>query len=163
MFKKTIPYEDFDGEKREEDFYFHLSDAELLEMEMSRHGGLSAALQKLVKEKNPKEIIKTFKWIILSAHGIKSDDGRRFQKNDQIRRAFEECPAYSKLFMELATDAKASSDFINQLVTAERLAAAHTRANQPTLPTPAPEYSQPQFDQAVDQVTDGPGTGARFA
>ena len=137
MFKKTIDYVDFEGEKRSEDFYFHLSDAELLEMEMSQRGGLSEALKKLVQEKDPKEIIKTFKWIILSAYGVKSDDGRRFMKSDEIRRGFEETEAYSKLFMELATDAKASSDFVNQLVTAERLARAHERATQPTLPDEA--------------------------
>lgn len=135
MFKKTIKYTDFDGEAREEDFYFHLSDAELLEMEMSRRGGLSEALKKIVNEKDPAEIIKTFKWIILSAYGIKSPDGRRFQKNDEIRASFEECPAFSILFMEMATDAKASGEFVNQLVTAERLAAAQAKANQLPLPS----------------------------
>lgn len=177
MFKKTIKYTDFNNEERTEDFYFHLSDADLLEMELSRRGGLSEALKKIVNEKDPKEIVKIFKWIILSAYGVKSEDGRRFSKTDEIRASFTECTAFSNLFMELATDAKASSEFVNNLVTAERLANAQARVNQPALPvTPenleafkaaeearAPQYAQPQFGAAVQTVTDGPGEGARFA
>ena len=135
MFKKTIEYTDYNGRKRSEDFYFHFTDEELLEMEMSRDGGLGEALKKLAQEQNPREIISIFKWIVLSAYGEKSPDGRRHIKTDEVRDNFKHCPAFSVLFMELATDAKAASDFVNNLVTAERLAEAQARANQPTLPS----------------------------
>ena len=35
MLKKTIKYTDYDGNEREEDFYFNLSKAEITEMELS--------------------------------------------------------------------------------------------------------------------------------
>ena len=38
MFKKTITYTDFNGNERTEDFYFHLSKAELAEMDLSKAG-----------------------------------------------------------------------------------------------------------------------------
>ena len=41
MIKKTIEYVDYNGENRKEDFYFNLSKAELMELEMSKNGGLS--------------------------------------------------------------------------------------------------------------------------
>lgn len=36
MIKKRIKYTDFNGVEREEDFYFNISKAELVEMESSR-------------------------------------------------------------------------------------------------------------------------------
>ena len=63
-----------------------------------------------------KVIIETFKDIILRAYGEKSPDGRRFIKNQEVRDAFAQTEAYSNLFMELATDAKAASEFVNGIV-----------------------------------------------
>ena len=48
MLKKTITYEDFNGETVSEDFFFHLSKAELVELEMSHTGGLSASLERII-------------------------------------------------------------------------------------------------------------------
>ena len=39
MLKKTITYTDYNGVERKEDFYFNLTKAELMEMEMSTKGG----------------------------------------------------------------------------------------------------------------------------
>ena len=41
MLKKTINYTDYNGNERTEDFYFNLTEAEILEMEMSKTGGLA--------------------------------------------------------------------------------------------------------------------------
>ena len=57
-----------------------------------------------------------FKDIILRSYGEKSPDGRRFIKSKEITDAFAQTEAYSDLFMELATDAEAASDFINAIV-----------------------------------------------
>ena len=48
MLKKTIKYEDYNGTEREEDFYFNLTKAELMEMEMSTTGGLAEMIQNIV-------------------------------------------------------------------------------------------------------------------
>ncbi len=103
MLKKTITYEDFNGETVSEDFFFHLSKAELVELELSHQGGLSEALQRIVAAEDGKGIVAEFKNIILSAYGKKSDDGRHFTKNQQLREEFESSEAYSSLFtMDLA-------------------------------------------------------------
>lgn len=116
MLKKTIKYEDFNGEEAEEDFFFHLSQAELVELEMSHEGGLSESLQKIVAAKDAKSIIAEFKNIILTAYGQKSPDGRRFIKNQQLREEFESTEAYSTLFMELVTNTDSAIEFINGII-----------------------------------------------
>lgn len=119
MLKKTITYTDYDGVKREEDFYFNLSKAELTEMEMVTEGGLQKKIDRITKSRNGKEIIDLFKDIILRSYGEKSDDGRRFIKNKELAEAFSQTEAYTELFMELATDADAAGAFINGIIPAE--------------------------------------------
>lgn len=116
MLKKTITYEDYDGNTHTEDFYFNLSKAELIEIEASVPGGVAAKLEKIAKDKNGTEIINTFKDIILKSYGIKSEDGKRFIKSEEISKAFEETEAYSELFYELAVDADKAAAFINGIM-----------------------------------------------
>lgn len=120
MLKKTIKYEDYNGTEREEDFYFNLTKAELMEMEMSTTGGLAEMIQNIVKAQDAPAIIKVFKDLVLKAYGEKSADGKRFVKvNDAgvpLSIAFSQTEAYSQLFMELATDAEAAANFVNGIV-----------------------------------------------
>ena len=116
MLKKTITYEDFNGDETSEDFHFHLSKAELVELELSHQGGLSEALQRIVESEDGKAIIAEFKNIILSSYGQRSPDGKRFIKNQQLRDEFESSEAYSTLFMELVLNAEAAIEFINGVI-----------------------------------------------
>lgn len=118
MLKKTITYEDYNGDSITEDFYFNLSRAELIEMEVSEKDGFADTLRAIVKAGDGKEIIGHFKKLILAAYGQKSADGKRFIKTQELRDEFEQSEAYSELFMELATDAQAAADFMNAVVPA---------------------------------------------
>ena len=119
MLKKTITYTDYNGIERTEDFYFNLNEAEIMEMEMSTVGGLAETIQKIVKAQDAPAIIKIFKELVLKAYGEKSPDGKRFIKNDEIATAFSQTEAYSKIFMELATDDEAAAAFVNGIVPAD--------------------------------------------
>lgn len=120
MLKKTIAYTDYNGTQREEDFYFNLTKAELMEMEMSTSGGLAEMIQNIVKAQDAPAIIKVFKDLVLKAYGEKSLDGKRFMKVDEngtpLSIAFSQTEAYSNLFMELATNAEAAAEFVNGIV-----------------------------------------------
>ena len=118
MLKETMTYEDFNGVSRTEDFYFHLSEAEVMEMELGTTGGLTETIKRIVQAQDTPEIIKIFKDLILKAHGEKSLDGKRFIKTPEIRDAFAQTEAYSQLFMKLATDDKAAAKFVNGIVPA---------------------------------------------
>ena len=119
MLKKTITYTDYNETERTEDFYFNLSKAEIMEMEMSTTGGLAETIQRIVAAQDAPAIIKIFKDLVLKAYGEKSPDGKRFIKSEEIRTAFAQTEAYSQLFMELATDADAAAKFVNGIVPAD--------------------------------------------
>lgn len=116
MLKKTIKYTDFNGEETSEDYFFHLSKAELVELEMSHEGGFVESMQKVVAAEDNKTIIAEFKKIILQSYGKKSMDGKRFIKNQTMREEFESSEAYSTLFMELVTDTDAAIEFMNGII-----------------------------------------------
>lgn len=112
MFKKTVTYTDYNDVERTETFYFNLTQAEVLEMELSTTGGLSAMIQGVIDAKDGPQLIKIFKELVLKAYGEKSPDGRRFIKTPEITAAFSQTEAYSEIFMELATDDKAAAAFV---------------------------------------------------
>lgn len=116
MLKKTITYTDYNGVERTEDFWFNLTKAEVLEMEMSTVGGLSEMMTRIVAAKDIPSIVRVFKELIMSAYGEKSPDGKRFIKSKELSDAFAQTEAYSKLFMELSTDDEEGSKFINGIV-----------------------------------------------
>lgn len=116
MLKKTMTYTDFDGNERTEDFYFNLTKAELLEMEVSAEGGMQQSIKKIIDSRNGKEIANIFKDIILKSYGEKSLDGKHFMKSKEIADAFKNTQAYSDLYMELATDDEKAAAFINGII-----------------------------------------------
>jgi hypothetical protein len=132
MLKKTITYNDYNGNERTEDFYFNLNKAEITEMELSAKGGLAETIKRVVAAQDQPAIIKIFKELILKAYGEKSLDGKRFKKSEELSEEFSQTEAYSILFMELATDDKAASDFINGIVPAD-IAPNNVDPNHPAL------------------------------
>lgn len=131
MLKKTIQYTNYNGEDVKKDFYFNLSKAEILEMEMSYPGGFAAMIQSVVDAKDAPQIMKIFKDLIKKAYGEKSADGEHFAKSEAISEAFTQTEAYSVLFMELVTDDKAAANFINAIVPVDM-----AQNNKPAIPAP---------------------------
>lgn len=116
MLKRTVTYTDYDGNERTEEFFFNLNKAEVTEMELSTEGGMEKMLKKIIESRDGKRIIEVMKDIVLRAYGEKSPDGRRFIKTPEMREAFSQTEAYVNVFMELATDAKAASDFVRGIL-----------------------------------------------
>ena len=118
MLKKTITYTDYNGESRTEDFYFNLSKAECMEMELGTAGGMQSMIERIIAAKDNRKIVDVFKEIILRAYGEKSPDGKYFRKSPEISANFASTEAYSELFMELATNADSATQFINGVIPA---------------------------------------------
>lgn len=118
MYKITKTYTDFNDNERTEDFYFHLTEAEVMKMQMSTKGGLAEMIKSVVASQDAPAIIKIFEDLVAKAYGQKTPDGRGFIKNDTIRAEFEQTQAYSDIFMELATDADAAAKFVNGIIPA---------------------------------------------
>lgn len=119
MLKKTVTYTNYNDEEVTEDFYFALNEAEVLDKELSVEGGYSALLEKIVAEKNGKEMIRLFKELVLISYGEKSLDGKRFMKSEEIQANFQASAAYPQIFMELAMDDKAAEEFANGILPAK--------------------------------------------
>lgn len=119
MLKKSITYEDLEGNKVTEDFYFNLNKGELLELEITAgKKGFAEMLKAIVASEDGKAIVENFKMIILKAYGKKSEDGKRFIKNQDLRDEFEQSDAYSELFVSLISDAGEGARFVNGVVPA---------------------------------------------
>ena len=116
MLKKTIKYTDYDGNEREEDFYLNLNKAEVTEMELSKQGGLSEYIKRIVAAQDAPSLIELFKEIICKSYGEKSLDGKRFVKSKELTEEFTQTEAYAELFVELASNAEEATKFVNGIM-----------------------------------------------
>jgi len=121
MLKKTITYKDYDGNTRTEDFYFNLSRADVLEMELGVDGGMRKMLERIIQEKDNRRIVEAVKDFIARSYGVKSPDGKRFVKNRENLEDFMATEAYTELLMELLQDGDGASAFINGIFPKELL------------------------------------------
>ena len=56
MYKKKITYTNFDNEVVTKEFYFNLTPAEVLKMDMSEQGGIEKRINKIVNERDTTKI-----------------------------------------------------------------------------------------------------------
>ncbi len=137
MLTRKFSFTDWDGNPREETWYFNLSDAELTEWELSESGGLTSYIQRIQETQDVPKLIDLYKQIIMKTVGKKDADGRRFRKSPEITQEFMETGAYSELYMELATKADAGATFINSLISDKLRAAVEENGGLPTVNHPA--------------------------
>ena len=116
MLKKTFQYTDFNGNEQDETFYFNLSKSEVIEYELQERAGMSTTLQRIVEERDNQKILAHFKDLVMKSVGRKSDDGRRFVKNDEIREDFLASPAYDEMFIWLMSEPGAGAEFVNNVL-----------------------------------------------
>lgn len=119
MLQKVIKFKNFDGKEVERTCYFNLMKSELMELEMSVDGGVTALISKIVEAQSAPELIGLWKKMILLSYGEKDIDGEHFIKSPEISARFANSLAYSALFMELSSNADAASAFINGIVPQE--------------------------------------------
>lgn len=116
MLAKTITAKDFNGIERTETFLFHMSEAELAEMDLTQRGGMKEFIQRIIQAQDQPELIKLFKELILKSYGVKSADGREFIKKKEYTDNFTSTNFYSALFMELISDDDSAANFVNGIM-----------------------------------------------
>ena len=119
MIKKTITYTDYNGVSRTEDFWFNLTTAELMKMELGTRGGFSEMITRIVQANDVPTMMKVFDDFIRKSYGQKSPDGKRFIKSEAITEEFCQTEAYSNLYIEFITDTDKAIEFMNGIVPAE--------------------------------------------
>lgn len=128
MIKKTIQFLDLDGNTVQRDFYFNLSQGELIRknirnMQLDESGepdveAFRAELERIMNTKSGRVIMDTFEDIIRESYGERDPDGITFNKSEELSRKFMNTGAYEVLFMEVITDAKKAGAFINGIMPA---------------------------------------------
>lgn len=113
MLKRTVNYIDFDGNAQTEEHYFNLSKSEMIDMEIEQGvDNYQKWLQTLIATKDYGGLIAEFRKIIQKTYGIKSVDGKRFEKSPEILANFISTAAYDALYVELATDVDKAAEFL---------------------------------------------------
>lgn len=113
MLKQRVVYTGFDGEQVEEDLYFNLSRLDLIELNQ-KYGNkdMVAYIDEVVKNKDVFELYSILKDIVLKAYGVRSDDGKRFIRNDKVKEEFLESLAFAQLIEDFHENDKALNNFI---------------------------------------------------
>lgn len=113
MYQWKHEYVDYNGNKRNETFYFNFTKAEIQDLEFRTPGGIQNYLTSIINTMDGQKIADFFKILIQKSYGIKDPEGRRFIKSQEIVDSFVQTEAYSDLYMQLATDDKAAAEFFN--------------------------------------------------
>lgn len=116
MYKHVVKYEDLNGHQQEKTLYFNLSKAELIKMELSSKNGLQEDFQRLIDSDDRAKIIETFDGIIDKAYGVKSPDGQRFIKSQEVLDEFKQSGAYDEFFMSLLTEKGIAEAFVRGII-----------------------------------------------
>lgn len=134
MLKKAITYTDYDGLERTEEFRFNLTKAELVDMELTTAGTFSETMKRIIAEKDIIRIAKLFKELLLKSYGVKSDDGKRFVKSQELSEAFSQTEAYSDLYIELLSNPEEAAKFFAEVAPKMDEVSAVPAANVTVLP-----------------------------
>ena len=126
MLKETVTYTDYDGKERTEDLYFNLEKHELIDLAFDLPDDIIVADEEtgeikenhMVEKLGDKGIYKFTKDVIKKAYGVKSADGRRFIKSDELTLEFTQTPMYDSILTKLTSDNDAATKFITTVIPA---------------------------------------------
>jgi len=150
MLAHEITYEDFNGKEVTETFFFNLTRSELIKLQVSVDGGMQEVLQKIIDSQDVKSLIHEFEKIVLAAYGVKSEDGKRFIKNEENSLEFSQTAAYDVIFTQIATDEKFAADFIlgvfpRDMDLKKALEEAQKEQTKAAIPPPPPIVDTPSL------------------
>ncbi len=124
MYRWQHKYTDYNGNEREETFYFNFSKGELIDLEWRTPGGLEQYMKNIMSMMDGQKLADMFKMLIDKSYGVKGPDGREFIKSEEVLNHFKFTEAYSDLYILLATDSNAASEFVNGIFPKEAVEAA---------------------------------------
>lgn len=110
MFKDTVSFEDYNGDNVTETLYFNISKPELAKLNYSVSETYLSKLEKMQEalkahdESIIGEVVDFFEEIVSLSYGVKSEDGKRFIKSEEITEEFMQSNAYEQIFMKLIND-----------------------------------------------------------
>ena len=124
MIKKTIKYHDYEGNEREDDFYFHLTQIEMnkINADPSLPGGIEATIQRCLKNNDAGEMLRVIDMLISRSYGVKLPEGGFVKRNASglpLYEMFVNTEAYDNLLSELISNEKSITNFLMGCLTEE--------------------------------------------
>ena len=110
MLHKKVTYTNYNGEVVNEDVYFNLTSMELVKMEAKYEMSISDKIKEVVDANDFRGIIALFEDLLLTAYGVKSEDGRRFIKDKEATKEFEDSIAYAEIFEQIILNPDAAKE-----------------------------------------------------
>lgn len=117
MIKVPITYKDFDGNEVIENHHFHMSKAELIDLETSAGETLSEKLTRAGQSNDGAQIMKVFKDLVSLSYGQRVEgSGGQFYKDEDLTKRFMGSLAFDQLLVDLLTNVTNGIDFVNGLM-----------------------------------------------
>ena len=110
MLHKKVTYTNYNGEVVNEDVYFNLTSMELVKMEAKYEKPIVDKIKEVTEANDYKGIIALFEDLLLTAYGVKSEDGRRFIKDKEATKEFEDSIAYAEIFEQIILNPDAAKE-----------------------------------------------------
>lgn len=126
MWKFKAEYEDWNGQKKTKELLFNLTKTEIIKLQNTRKGGLEGYYTRILEENDNVELYKRFEELVQLTYGVKSDDGERFIKNDEVFTAFKESMAYDVFMQYLLTTENGAANFIKGILPKDVVAKLNT-------------------------------------
>lgn len=115
MWKFTAKYEDYNGNPKEKELFFNISDSEIRRLQFTMEGGLEGYYSKLANEKDPAKIYEAFEKFIDLSYGVVSEDGEEFIKSPEELAKFKNSLAYDAFMDYIMTSENGASKFITSV------------------------------------------------
>lgn len=120
MYKKTIPFKDFNGKARNQLIHLNLSEREvmgLLAEFQSIFNWREAIKHRAIQELGADEVVEFYnnlETIILKAYGVPSEDGLYFDKDGVYK--FEQSALFNAVMMSFVNEPEEATKMIDELM-----------------------------------------------
>ena len=119
MLSETITFTNFDGKQVTETHYFNLTRAELVQWEMEHQEGIGEYFVRLSQRADKVEMGQAFHAFLRRTYGLKSDDGNRHMKSEEIANNFEHSAAFDEFYIKMLTTEDYALTFIKGVLPKE--------------------------------------------
>ena len=115
----NVSFDDWDGNKVTETYYFHISETEFTILNSKYGGNLFQTMARLTKERSPEESMNILLDVVKTAYGVMDDDRIHFRKastNPKIWEDFMSSPGFNKFFLDVMSDDAKTAEFIRGIM-----------------------------------------------
>lgn len=128
MLKKTIEYTNFNDEEKTMEAYFHLGKADIARI--SADPTVLEDMKRATETNNTKLMLACIERLVRLAYGVRSEDGERFVKTQEVQDAFIQSAAYEEFLADLLGGTGANFSKFMTAVFPEKMMKELTKTNE---------------------------------